>query len=523
MGRHRGLGARRARGAALPVQAAGARLRRERRVPDPRRRVDARRRDHRHALHGRQRDDRGDALQRATRRSRRRTCERIASDASAICNPLQIRDIIRVITPSAAGVRRAAADLAAAVEPDQGDLRGPDDAARHGLDQGRRDRDRRRETSRRCARSCPTRTATGLRAYVTGEAGFAADQSAALEGIDETLLAVTLALVIVLLGVIYRSPIVALVPVFVVGIAYLVAAALVYAGAKAGLYQATGQATAILIVLMFGAGTDYCLLLLVALPRGARQAGRDGDRAAAHGARDRLGGRDRGRGDARAERSPTTTRRAGWARCSRSAWRSPCSPGVTLLPGDARRARDRPRSSARRRRCGRASARSSRHAPPRSPSPSLAILVAGALGNLKRQRHAGLQRAVPHAAGVRPGPRAPAGEVPARPGGAGRRAHRRERRRPRRCRGSTPPRRSPRSTSTGSARTAASRSCASRSARTRSPSRRRTTIPQVREIARRYDPRSARRRPDGRDPRLDGRPRQPTPARSSRSRSRWSS
>jgi RND superfamily putative drug exporter len=50
--------------------------------------------------------------------------------------------------------------------------------------------------------------------------------------------------------------------VVVVGIAYVVAAALAYAGAKAGLYQATGQATAILIVLMFGAGTDYCLLLL---------------------------------------------------------------------------------------------------------------------------------------------------------------------------------------------------------------------------------------------------------------------
>ena len=48
----------------------------------------------------------------------------------------------------------------------------------------------------------------------------------------------------------------------VVGSAYVVAAGLAYAGAKAGLYQATGQATAILIVLMFGAGTDYCLLLL---------------------------------------------------------------------------------------------------------------------------------------------------------------------------------------------------------------------------------------------------------------------
>ena len=99
-------------------------------------------------------------------------------------------------------------------------------------------------------------------AYVTGEAGFAADQAAALEGIDETLLVATLVLVLVLLLLIYRSPVIALVPLVVVGVAYLVAAGVAYAGAQAGLYQATGQATAILIVLMFGAGTDYCLLLL---------------------------------------------------------------------------------------------------------------------------------------------------------------------------------------------------------------------------------------------------------------------
>ena len=99
-------------------------------------------------------------------------------------------------------------------------------------------------------------------AYVTGQAGFAADQAKALEGIDETLLIATLVLVLVLLLLIYRSPTIALVPLLVVGISYLVAAGVVYAGAQAGLYQATGQATAILIVLMFGVGTDYCLLLI---------------------------------------------------------------------------------------------------------------------------------------------------------------------------------------------------------------------------------------------------------------------
>ena len=46
----------------------------------------------------------------------------------------------------------------------------------------------------------------GLRAYVTGEAGFTADASEAFEGIDETLLAITLVLVLVLLLATYRSP-----------------------------------------------------------------------------------------------------------------------------------------------------------------------------------------------------------------------------------------------------------------------------------------------------------------------------
>ncbi|HET6546960.1 MAG TPA: MMPL family transporter, partial [Solirubrobacter sp.] len=101
-----------------------------------------------------------------------------------------------------------------------------------------------------------------LGAYVTGEAGFTADASEAYEGIDETLLAITVALVLVLLLATYRSPLLAFAALAVVGIAYLVAAAAVYALVAAGALQVTGQATAILIVLMFGAGTDYCLLLV---------------------------------------------------------------------------------------------------------------------------------------------------------------------------------------------------------------------------------------------------------------------
>jgi RND superfamily putative drug exporter len=108
----------------------------------------------------------------------------------------------------------------------------------------------------------PGPEADGLQSRVTGEAGFTADASEAYEGIDQTLLAITLVLVLALLLATYRSPIVAMVPVLVVALAYLIAAGLVYGLLEAGAFDVTGQATAILIVLMFGAGTDYCLLLV---------------------------------------------------------------------------------------------------------------------------------------------------------------------------------------------------------------------------------------------------------------------
>jgi putative drug exporter of the RND superfamily len=126
---------------------------------------------------------------------------------------------------------------------------------------------------------------TGLRAYVTGEAGFEADRSAAVEGIDETLLLVTLGVLLALLLAIYRSPLVAGVPLLVVAIAYVIAAGLAYALVWSGATTVSGQTTAILIVLMFGAGTDYCLLL-VARCRDELRRTDDPDAAVARAARE---------------------------------------------------------------------------------------------------------------------------------------------------------------------------------------------------------------------------------------------
>ena len=108
----------------------------------------------------------------------------------------------------------------------------------------------------------PDAPAGELRAYVTGIAGIISDSIEVFESIDVTLLLVTVSLVLVLLLAIYRSPVVALVPLFVVAIAYGIAAAATYGLVQADVLEVNGQTTSLLIVLMFGAGTDYCLLIV---------------------------------------------------------------------------------------------------------------------------------------------------------------------------------------------------------------------------------------------------------------------
>ena len=103
--------------------------------------------------------------------------------------------------------------------------------------------------------------ANGLASHITGPLGNAADSANAFKGIDSTLLYATLGVVIVLLLVTYRSPVLWLLPVLSAGVALVTAQGLIYLlAAHAGL-TVNGQSAAILLVLVFGAGTDYALLL----------------------------------------------------------------------------------------------------------------------------------------------------------------------------------------------------------------------------------------------------------------------
>jgi putative drug exporter of the RND superfamily len=102
----------------------------------------------------------------------------------------------------------------------------------------------------------------GLGAYVTGPAGVAADFSEAFEGIDSTLLYSAMAVVIVILLLSYRSPILWLFPVVSAFVALTVAQAVVYLMAEYADVTVNAQTAGILLVLVFGASTDYALLIV---------------------------------------------------------------------------------------------------------------------------------------------------------------------------------------------------------------------------------------------------------------------
>jgi putative drug exporter of the RND superfamily len=106
-----------------------------------------------------------------------------------------------------------------------------------------------------------TEPVEGLDVYVTGDLGFSADAEEVFGELDAKLLLATVILVLILLGAIYRAVLVALTPLVVVFFAYSIAQAFIYLLAKGG-ETVSSNSTSILIVLMFGVGTDYCLLLV---------------------------------------------------------------------------------------------------------------------------------------------------------------------------------------------------------------------------------------------------------------------
>nr|WP_232291730.1 MMPL family transporter [Frankia sp. QA3] len=126
------------------------------------------------------------------------------------------------------------------------------------LDDASQFTDNLREMRRIAARLAPAGTETAI----TGPAGLVADAFQAFRTIESRLLIVTTGIVAVILLVVYRSPLLWLVPLVSVGIADQTAAGIISLLARHGGLTVNGQSSGILRVLVFGAGTDYALLLI---------------------------------------------------------------------------------------------------------------------------------------------------------------------------------------------------------------------------------------------------------------------
>jgi len=103
---------------------------------------------------------------------------------------------------------------------------------------------------------------SGLHVRFTGPVGIATDAVALFSKADITLLISTVLLVLILLIVLYRSPILAIVPLIGVGFAYGLTGPILGFLAKQGIITVDSQGISIMTVLLFGAGTDYCLFLV---------------------------------------------------------------------------------------------------------------------------------------------------------------------------------------------------------------------------------------------------------------------
>ncbi len=100
----------------------------------------------------------------------------------------------------------------------------------------------------------------GLRAALSGSAGFGSDYAEAVERSHRRALLVTILAVAVILGLVQRAPLAALLPLVAISLAAIVAVSLLSLLQRAGLHTGTAEEIFV-VVLIYGAGVDYALLL----------------------------------------------------------------------------------------------------------------------------------------------------------------------------------------------------------------------------------------------------------------------
>lgn len=123
-----------------------------------------------------------------------------------------------------------------------------------------------------------------IETHLTGPAGIVTDTVKVFSSGDRVLMLGTIVLVLVILLLVYRSPVLAILPLLAVGVAMQLAQSVGALLADAGVIEISSQTASIMTVLLFGVGTDYALIINARYREALaaqREAGRELDRNAA--------------------------------------------------------------------------------------------------------------------------------------------------------------------------------------------------------------------------------------------------
>ena len=103
---------------------------------------------------------------------------------------------------------------------------------------------------------------SGLKNGLTGNAAISVDTTKAYEHADTIITIATVVLIVLLLGAIFRDPLICVIPIVVIGIVHAVAVGITADLAKAFGFEVSNTVAPLLVVVLFGVGTDYMVFLL---------------------------------------------------------------------------------------------------------------------------------------------------------------------------------------------------------------------------------------------------------------------
>lgn len=103
---------------------------------------------------------------------------------------------------------------------------------------------------------------SSLNGGLTGNAAIQVDSTNAYNKAEVVITIATIALIVVLLGLIFRSPIICVLPLVIIGAVHEIVSALVADLADAFGFQVGQIIAPVLVVVLFGVGTDYIVFLL---------------------------------------------------------------------------------------------------------------------------------------------------------------------------------------------------------------------------------------------------------------------